>query len=132
MFSEDHLLTSARALAKCRKASQAWVALQAESASAGARQLSRTSGRHDGCSSPHLHGPGLGHRPLLTRSKAEDRPVRPFIRLGRKSRCSDYAQLEVQSGECIVELNEHWPAVAVPAAWPFETLVLPRVRMRPA
>lgn len=128
-FSEDHSLTLPElSQSALEGVVQAWVALQAE---LGQRwrsvQLFENKGAMMGCSSPHPHGQVWATDFLPDEVEREDRAQSAYLsRLGRNL-LLDYAQLEVQSGERIVELNEHWLAV-VPfwAAWPFETLVLPR------
>ena len=128
-FSEDHLLTLPELSQSALGPSQAsgwrcrlnWPALALGAAL-------RKQGRHDvGCSSPHPHGQVWATDFLPDEVEREDRAQSAYLsRLGRNLPL-DYAQLEVQSGERIVELNEHWLAV-VPfwAAWPFETLVAHR------
>ncbi|GIX21508.1 MAG: galactose-1-phosphate uridylyltransferase [Gammaproteobacteria bacterium] len=80
-----------------------------------------------GCSSPHPHGQvwALDRLPTVAAREAEQQR-RHWRRHGR-ALLLDYLDLEAADGARLVTANAHW-VVLVPywAAWPFETLLLPR------
>jgi UDPglucose--hexose-1-phosphate uridylyltransferase len=90
-------------------------------------QVFENKGATMGCSNPHPHGQVWALDTLPNEpKKEEDRQRAYWAEVGRPL-LEDYARLEVERRERVVEENEHWVAV-VPfwALWPFETLLLPR------
>jgi len=83
-----------------------------------------------GCSNPHPHGQIWAVDALPTEPAAEDREQRRYMAAHRSALLLDYANRERALGERVVFENESFLAV-VPfwAAWPFETLLLPRRRV---
>lgn len=101
-----------------------------ESAALGARfasvQVFENKGAMMGCSNPHPHGQvwATGHIPQEVAT--EDTQQAAYLAEHGRPLLLDVAMREA-SGERVVEANDDWLAV-VPfwAAWPFETLLLPR------
>ena len=93
-------------------------------------QLFENKGAIMGCSNPHPHGQVWGVSSLPNEAEKEDRLQRDYFETYGRPLLLDYVALELQQVDRIVVENEHWLAL-VPywAAWPFETLLLPR---RPA
>ncbi len=89
-------------------------------------QIFENKGAMMGCSNPHPHGQiwATGHLPheLAT----EDTHCRAYFAQYGRALLSDIASREA-AGERVVEITDDW-LVIVPfwAAWPFETLLLPR------
>lgn len=102
-----------------------------EAADLGARypsvQIFENKGAVMGCSNPHPHGQIWAQTQLPTLVQKEDDNQRSFFEKHNKSLLLDYAQKEIEKGERVVACNDDW-VVVVPfwAAWPFETLLLPR------
>jgi len=128
-FSPDHsktlpLLSDEEILAVVKT----WVA-QAEDLgkSYTSVQIFENKGAAMGCSNPHPHGQIWAQTQLPTLVQKEDDNQRAFFAAQGKSLLVDYVQKEIQAGDRLVVENEHW-AVVVPfwAAWPFETLLLPK------
>jgi UDPglucose--hexose-1-phosphate uridylyltransferase len=90
-------------------------------------QIFENKGAAMGCSNPHPHGQIWAQTQLPTLVQKEDDSQRAFYDQHRKSLLLDYAHKEIAAGERVVIENEHW-VVVVPfwAAWPFETLLLPK------
>jgi UDPglucose--hexose-1-phosphate uridylyltransferase len=90
-------------------------------------QIFENKGAAMGCSNPHPHGQIWAQTQLPTLVQKEDDSQRAFYDQHRKSLLLDYAHKEIAAGERVVVENEHW-VVVVPfwAAWPFETLLLPK------
>ncbi|MFT3925275.1 MAG: UDP-glucose--hexose-1-phosphate uridylyltransferase [Myxococcales bacterium] len=104
------------------------------------RELSRTyrwvqvfenKGEMMGCSSPHPHGQIWASSFLPELAAREDECQRAHFAAHGSPLLLDYLRRELERGERIVEATEHFVAV-VPfwAAWPFETLLLPRTRVQ--
>jgi UDPglucose--hexose-1-phosphate uridylyltransferase len=101
-----------------------------QSAELGARfahvQVFENKGAMMGCSNPHPHGQiwATGHVPQEV--AAEDAAQRAYMAAHGAPLLCDVARREA-GGERVVEANDDWLAL-VPfwAAWPFETLLLPR------
>ncbi len=90
-------------------------------------QIFENKGAMMGCSNPHPHGQiwATGHVPDELHLADENQMA--YYRGHGSAMLSDVAVHEMTEGERIVEANEDWLAV-VPfwAAWPFETLLMPR------
>ncbi|MEL5230635.1 galactose-1-phosphate uridylyltransferase [Serratia ureilytica] len=94
-------------------------------------QLFENKGAAMGCSNPHPHGQVWANSFLPNEAEREDRLQHDYFREHASPLLLDYAQRELAAGERIVVNTEHWLAV-VPywAAWPFETLLLPKTTVQ--
>jgi UDPglucose--hexose-1-phosphate uridylyltransferase len=128
-FSPDHSSTLPElALSRIRKLIDVWAQ---ETEALGARfanvQIFENKGAMMGCSNPHPHGQiwATGHVPdeVCAADCSQDEYFSDFGR----AMLLDLAEREVAIGERVVEASDDWLAI-VPywAAWPFETLLLPR------
>ncbi|MEY3286347.1 MAG: Galactose-phosphate uridylyltransferase, partial [Pseudomonadota bacterium] len=91
-------------------------------------QVFENKGAMMGCSNPHPHGQIWATNVVPDEPAAEDRAQRDWFAREGKPLLLAYAEREAGLQERVVCQNEQWLAV-VPwwAAWPFETLVLPRM-----
>jgi UDPglucose--hexose-1-phosphate uridylyltransferase len=89
-------------------------------------QVFENKGAMMGCSNPHPHGQVWATAHLPQETATEDERQRAYHAEHRRALLLDVAEREAAS-ERVVEINEDWLAV-VPfwAAWPFETLLMPR------
>ena len=89
-------------------------------------QVFENKGAMMGCSQPHPHGQIWANSFLPNEAATEDKHQREYFARYGRSLLVDYAAAE-SGGERVVVETEHWLAV-VPywAAWPFETLLLPK------
>jgi UDPglucose--hexose-1-phosphate uridylyltransferase len=107
----------------------------AQSAELGERyrwvQVFENKGAVMGCSNPHPHGQIWATSYLPNLPAAEDREQKAYHAKHGRPLLLDYAERESKSGERTVVETDHWLAV-VPywAAWPFETLLLPKFAVR--
>jgi UDPglucose--hexose-1-phosphate uridylyltransferase len=94
-------------------------------------QVFENKGAVMGCSNPHPHGQIWASSFLPNLPAAEDRTQRAYFAEQNRPMLLDYAEREAQAGERVVVQTDSWLAV-VPywAAWPFETLLLPRFPVR--
>ncbi|MGI9276068.1 MAG: UDP-glucose--hexose-1-phosphate uridylyltransferase [Endozoicomonas sp.] len=90
-------------------------------------QLFENKGAVMGCSNPHPHGQVWTSSFLPNEARKEDENQQAWKTEKSSNMLVEYARQESESGERTVVENEHWIAV-VPywAAWPFETLLLPK------
>ncbi|MBI1177470.1 UDP-glucose--hexose-1-phosphate uridylyltransferase [bacterium] len=90
-------------------------------------QIFENKGDVMGCSNPHPHGQIWASDALPNEIQKEVRRQRRYLEENGVPLLVDYAFVELQHGERIVDENEHW-LVTVPywAVWPFETLLLPK------
>lgn len=90
-------------------------------------QVFENKGAVMGCSMPHPHGQvwATQHAPTLLQKEMTQQV--DYFAAYKQSLLLHYAQRELETGERVVDSNADW-VVVVPfwAAWPFETLVLPR------
>ena len=90
-------------------------------------QIFENKGEMMGCSMPHPHGQiwAQSHAPTLL--LREETSQRHYHADHGRALLLDYAQRELEDGSRVVVNNDDWVAV-VPfwAAWPFETMLLPR------
>jgi UDPglucose--hexose-1-phosphate uridylyltransferase len=106
----------------------------AETAALGARyrwvQAFENKGAVMGCSNPHPHGQIWASTALPNEAAAEDRAQRAYAEAHGRPLLVDYAERERAAGARVVCESAGFVAV-VPywAAWPFETLLLPRRRV---
>jgi UDPglucose--hexose-1-phosphate uridylyltransferase len=130
-FSPRHDLTlSKMSPAEVRRVVDLWAT---ESSDLGERyswvQVFENRGVAMGGSNPHPHGQIWAGNELPTEAAKEDAGQRRYFETTGRPLLLDYAEQEV-SGPRQIELDDDW-LIVVPfwAAWPFETLVIPR---RPA
>ncbi|MFC3852003.1 UDP-glucose--hexose-1-phosphate uridylyltransferase [Salinispirillum marinum] len=92
-------------------------------------QVFENKGQAMGCSNPHPHGQIWAQHGMPTLAQAEDARQREYFLNHGMPLLWDYTQKEMAFGERVVDQNEHW-LVVVPywAAWPFETLVIPKAK----
>lgn len=89
-------------------------------------QIFENKGEIMGCSNPHPHGQVWASNELPTEASKEDSRQRDYYQHHRSPMLLDYAMLELERKERIVECCEEWIAVTPYwATWPFETMVLP-------
>ena len=90
-------------------------------------QIFENHGETMGCSNPHPHGQIWAQHNVPTVSAQERRAMQDYYASHRSQLLSNYLAEERSRGERIVCQNESFAAV-VPfwAAWPFETLVIPK------
>ncbi|MEO1731581.1 MAG: UDP-glucose--hexose-1-phosphate uridylyltransferase [Pseudomonadota bacterium] len=90
-------------------------------------QIFENKGAMMGCSNPHPHGQVWATAHVPNELADADRSQADYLEANGRLMLLDLAEREVSEGDRVVEANAHWLAI-VPfwAAWPFETLVLPR------
>ena len=90
-------------------------------------QVFENKGAMMGCSNPHPHGQVWAQRHLPTQAARKLASFAEYYQQHQRSLLLDYAEREAALNERVVCSNEDW-LVVVPywAAWPFETLLLPR------
>ncbi|WP_172204446.1 galactose-1-phosphate uridylyltransferase [Niveibacterium sp. COAC-50] len=90
-------------------------------------QVFENKGAMMGCSNPHPHGQIWANSFLPNEAAAEQRTQAEYFAKNGRPLLLDYAAREVADGARTVVETEHWLAV-VPywAAWPFETLLMPK------
>lgn len=90
-------------------------------------QVFENKGQMMGCSQPHPHGQIWASEFIPTQINKKDSSQREFFNKYKKNLLLDYVTKELEFKERIVHENEHW-VVLIPywAAWPFETMVLPK------
>lgn len=93
-------------------------------------QIFENKGAIMGCSQPHPHGQIWAHDHLPSEIMTEERTQFDYFDKRGKSMLLDYMDRELVNKERVVVENEHWVAV-VPywAAWPFETLLMPKFKV---
>jgi len=90
-------------------------------------QVFENKGRVMGCSNPHPHGQIWAQQQLPTLVMKKQKAQLAYLEQHGSNLLQDYVVREVENKERVVVLNDDW-LVVVPywAAWPFETLLLPR------
>jgi UDPglucose--hexose-1-phosphate uridylyltransferase len=93
-------------------------------------QVFENKGAAMGCSNPHPHGQIWANNFLPNELAREEQTQKQWLAEKGSPLLLQYAQKEQVSGERTVVETEHWIAV-VPywAAWPFETLLLPKAHV---
>ena len=93
-------------------------------------QVFENKGAMMGCSNPHPHGQIWANSFVPNEPAAEDRNQRDYLAAHERPLLLDYAAAESGGPRAVVE-TAHWLAV-VPywAAWPFETLLMPKALAR--
>lgn len=94
-------------------------------------QIFENKGAVMGCSNPHPHGQIWAGSVLPDLPAKADRAQADYFRQHGRNLLQDYAAEELKRRERIVVETEHW-LVVVPywAAWPFETLLLPKTAVQ--
>lgn len=92
-------------------------------------QAFENKGAMMGCSQPHPHGQIWANSFLPNEIANKDKNLHRYYEQYHSNLLLDYAKLEQREKKRIVVETEHWIAV-VPywAAWPFETLLMPKQR----
>jgi UDPglucose--hexose-1-phosphate uridylyltransferase len=90
-------------------------------------QIFENKGEVMGCSNPHPHGQIWATDFVPDEPALEDAHQRAYYQAHRSPMLLDLAEVEIRRAERVVVQTTHWLAI-VPfwAAWPFETLLLPR------
>lgn len=90
-------------------------------------QVFENKGAMMGCSNPHPHGQIWAQTQLPTLAQRKAERFAEYRQREGSALLEDYVARELAAGERVVCQNEDW-LVVVPywAAWPFETLLLPR------
>ncbi len=90
-------------------------------------QIFENKGNVMGCSNPHPHGQIWAQQQLPTLVMKKQNAQQAYLNLHSRNLLQDYVVREIENKERIVVMNDDW-LVVVPywAAWPFETLLLPR------
>lgn len=94
-------------------------------------QIFENKGAMMGCSNPHPHGQIWASNHIPHEVASEDAAQADYWREHGTALLSDVARREIEQGDRVVEANADWLAI-VPfwAAWPFETLLLPRFEVQ--
>lgn len=94
-------------------------------------QVFENKGAAMGCSNPHPHGQVWANSSLPNEAENEDRRQQAYFSEYGSPLLVDYAAREREDGSRTVVETAHWLAV-VPywAAWPFETLLLPKTHVQ--
>ncbi|SET38277.1 UDP-glucose--hexose-1-phosphate uridylyltransferase [Thalassotalea agarivorans] len=90
-------------------------------------QVFENKGAVMGCSNPHPHGQIWAQQQLPTLVEKKHNAQRAYMESYNRNLLTDYAAKEITKQERVVVENDDW-VVVVPywAAWPFETLLLPK------
>lgn len=90
-------------------------------------QVFENKGSVMGCSNPHPHGQIWAQQQLPTLVMKKQKAQQAYLQQHSSNLLQDYAAKEIVNEERVVVVNNDW-VVVVPywAAWPFETLLLPR------
>ncbi len=94
-------------------------------------QAFENKGEAMGCSQPHPHGQIWANSFLPNEIARKDQHLREYFQQYGSSLLMDYVAAEMADGARTVVETEHWLAV-VPywAAWPFETMLMPKAKAR--
>jgi UDPglucose--hexose-1-phosphate uridylyltransferase len=94
-------------------------------------QAFENKGAMMGCSQPHPHGQVWANNFLPNEIERKDKQLKEYYQENKSNLLVDYVNSELQDGSRTVVETEHWLAV-VPywAAWPFETMLLPKTHIR--
>jgi UDPglucose--hexose-1-phosphate uridylyltransferase len=90
-------------------------------------QIFENRGEMMGCSNPHPHCQIWAPTAVPNEIVKEDATQRAYLERHGRTLLADYAALELQRAERVVEVNDHFVAL-VPywAVWPFETMLIAR------
>ena len=132
-FSPDHSKTlPLLPVARLREVIDVWADQTAELGTRFASvQIFENKGAMMGCSNPHPHGQIWATAHLPDELVEETAQQAAYHAEHGSSLLLDLAAREAHSGKRVVEINADWLAI-VPfwAAWPFETLLLPRFEVQ--
>ena len=94
-------------------------------------QAFENKGAMMGCSQPHPHGQVWANDFLPNEIERKNILLKEYHDKYKSNLLVDYVTQEIKDGERVVVETEHWVAV-VPywAAWPFETMLLPKTHIR--
>lgn len=94
-------------------------------------QAFENKGEIMGCSQPHPHGQIWANSFLPNEIERKEKHLKEYYEKYGSNLLVDYVEAERNDGERIVVETKHWIAV-VPywAAWPFETMLLPKTHIR--
>ncbi|CCN38690.1 galactose-1-phosphate uridylyltransferase (fragment) [Vibrio nigripulchritudo SFn27] len=94
-------------------------------------QAFENKGETMGCSQPHPHGQIWANSFLPNEIERKEKHLKEYYEQHGSNLLVDYAQAEMKDGSRTVVETEYWIAV-VPywAAWPFETILLPKTHIR--
>lgn len=94
-------------------------------------QAFENKGEAMGCSQPHPHGQIWANNFLPNEVANKEANLKEYYRQHGRNLLVDYVKAELEDGSRIVVETEHWVAL-VPywAAWPFETMLLPKTHTR--
>ncbi|MGL5186511.1 MAG: UDP-glucose--hexose-1-phosphate uridylyltransferase [Plesiomonas shigelloides] len=94
-------------------------------------QVFENKGEAMGCSQPHPHGQVWANNFLPNEIERKEHHLKDYYQQYGRNLLVDYVQAELKDGSRIVVETEHWVAL-VPywAAWPFETMLLPKTHIR--
>lgn len=94
-------------------------------------QAFENKGEIMGCSQPHPHGQIWANSFLPNEIARKEQNLKAYYQTHGRNLLVDYVQAELEDGARIVVETEFWVAV-VPywAAWPFETMLLPKLHIR--
>jgi UDPglucose--hexose-1-phosphate uridylyltransferase len=94
-------------------------------------QAFENKGEAMGCSQPHPHGQIWANSFLPNEIERKEQHLKAYYQEHGRNLLVDYAEAELKDGARTVVETEHWLAV-VPywAAWPFETMLLPKTHIR--
>ncbi|UZJ43627.1 UDP-glucose--hexose-1-phosphate uridylyltransferase [Marinimicrobium sp. C6131] len=93
-------------------------------------QVFENKGAMMGCSNPHPHGQIWAQQQLPTLAARKLERFTAYHQAQGRAMLADYVEREIDQHERVVFKNQDW-LVVVPywAAWPFETLLLPRFEL---
>lgn len=93
-------------------------------------QVFENKGEVMGCSQPHPHGQIWANSFVPTLVEKKDQNQQEYFTRYGSPLLLDYVNRELESGERVILQTEYWVAL-VPfwAAWPFETILLPKVKV---
>ncbi|MGB2079317.1 MAG: UDP-glucose--hexose-1-phosphate uridylyltransferase [Vibrio sp.] len=94
-------------------------------------QAFENKGEAMGCSQPHPHGQIWANSFLPNEIERKDKHLKQYFAEHGTNLLLDYVNAELKDGSRIVVETKHWVAL-VPywAAWPFETMLLPKVHIK--
>ena len=94
-------------------------------------QIFENKGAAMGCSNPHPHGQIWANSFLPTEILQADKAQKKYFTQYQRPLLQDYVERELVAKERIVVETQYW-LVVVPywAAWPFETLLLPKMPVK--
>ncbi|GAA4320317.1 galactose-1-phosphate uridylyltransferase [Pontixanthobacter gangjinensis] len=90
-------------------------------------QIFENKGAIMGCSNPHPHGQIWSQSSIPTEILKKSSKFRKHWQEHKRSLLGDYLQQELESGERILDQNEHFVSL-IPfwAVWPFEAMIVPK------